>query len=490
MSAINISVDGQQHIRKLSQRYLPEREMVLLEWVRFARLRNAGSIEISLRPDQTVIIDDGRAVPQAMLQAMRTLLESDDADEIERSIEALKPLRGIGILCPLAAQSSGFVIRSPGPGGMTALSHGSKIPEKTGPGIEGRTSLILGSRGANLTREREILRLHLPMVNARISLDNETIPHRSHGRDSFLSLRLYQGEVPVGTLSLPRSSNHSTIELCHGDIPWRLVHFPARQGRIFWARLESVLNEDELGPMMAQMEEANLRLLRYLCDNTEKWGDSLRGRIEELLFEWSRATAPDFPIEELPLFRISGQEERVSLAWIREKSLNGPLTAIIVDHDKDSASSGSGILLLTRKQADFISRSALIPLNFSGSPSSRTFPLIPIYLRFLHQALQGLDRFLSRLLSRRGPAGTDAEEDQILIAFLTGSRDWSRFADPARYRLELIEYKGFWPSHLHAREKKITIHKGHLITRALRNAVSEKRPFSLLVKALVPPEFS
>ncbi len=490
MNEISISIDGQQHIRKLSERYLPEREMVLLEWIRFARLRNAGSIRISLRLDQTIIIDDGQWISQTMMQAMRTLLETSDSGEIERSIELLKPIRGIGMLCPLASLSSGFIITTPDRQGMSMLSHGSKNPEKTVQRVDGKTALILGPRPVNLGREREILHHYLPLVNARISLDNQSITQRSHGSETFLSLRLYQADNPVGTLSLPKKSNHSSIELCHGDIPWRLVHFPAREGRIFWVRLESVLNEDELGPMMDQIDQANIRLLQYLCDNVDKWGDSLRNRIEELLFEWSRPMAPDFPIENLPLFRISGQKERVSLTQIREKSLNGPLAVDITDPDKGTSSTSSGVLLLTRKQADFVSRTARVPINFSGSSPSLNIPLFPLYQRLLYKALQGLDRFLSRLLSSRSSEETEKEKEKTMIDALTGCVDWCRYADPSRFRLEFLEYKGLWPSHLHQKEKRITIHNRHPITRAFRDAVTEKRPSSILVKSLIPPEFS
>ncbi len=488
MNDITVSIDGQLHIRKLCQRYLPEKELALLEWIRFARLRKAKTISLALTPDQTVIIDDGQPITPSMWQSIQALIRSTDSQEIERSIEKLKPLRGIGILAPLASGSNSFAIVSTAAEGRQTLAHGCQVVEKTLQRIGKLVGLILGPRPVDPERERDILRYHLPMVNAQITLDNQTLAHCPQSRDSFLSLKLYQGDAIVGTVALPKSGNHSSLELCHGDIPWRYLHFPAQQGRIFWARLESVLDEGELGSILQQIEQSNIRLLEYLRDNPDNWHPSLRGRIEELLFEWSRPLAPQYPILQLPLFRISGEKNPVSLARILETSQQNSLTAAITDSGKHGESYGTGTLLLTRKQADFLSRTVQIPLNFSGSPQTDRIPLLPFSSRCLQSLLQSLDRCWASWFAKTIPPRQYSESEKQLENRLASSPVWKNLIKESAYQMILLDHHGIWPSHLNKRKRTITVHARHLISRALLHAISDNKPGALFEKALVPPE--
>ncbi len=490
MTDISISIDGQLHIRKLCERYLPEQEMVLLEWVRFARLRRAQSISISLQAHQTVILDDGQLISPLMWQSMATLLNSTNSDEIERSIDSLKPVRGIGMLAPLASGSSGFTILSPGQSRMRVLSYGTGAQEKTITRVENHTALILGQRSIDRRREMELLHHHLALVNARITINDQPLVHRQHSPNTFLSLKLYQGDAHIGTVSLPKANNHSSIELCHGDMPWSIVHYPARQGRIHWVRLDTVLNEEELGQMREQIEQANIRLLEHLRDNFNQMPAPLHNRIEELLMEWSRPLAPHFPILHMPLFQLCGEKKPVSLSALIEMSRSNALMATISESDRTTAAHSRGTLLLTRKQADFLSRSAGITLNFTGSSQSGGKPVLPHYRVVLQKLLPGLDRLLASVLSGGKKETLIPELEAVLRESLSRDPDWKRIIDLKPYHLSLQNYRGIWPSHLHKRKKEITIHRRHVITVALLRAIEKKSPTLLFVKSLIPPELS
>jgi hypothetical protein len=486
MSDISISIDGRQHVRKLCERYLTEREMALLEWIRFSRLRNAEHITLTITQDQTLIVDNGRPISQALWQAFETLLTTVDSASIERSIECLKPLRGIGILAPLAAGSTSFALVNPGPDGPQTIVSGSGISGKTLARIEAQVALVLGPRPVDLSREREILRYHLPLVSARIVLNHEPIQPRQHSRDTFLSLKLYQGDIAVGSVSLPKSKNHSSLELCHGDIPWRTVHYPASQGRVYHTRLSTVLNEDELGGIKDQIDEASLRLLEHFRDHPESWPFAMKNRIEELLFEWSRHLAPDFPIRDLPLFSVSGGSRRLSLAELQEKSRREIVNAVITDHNQPPP--GKGLLILTRKQADFLSRTAGIRLSFVGLPGKRKETLWKNCMDGVRNGWMTLDRIYSWMAARGSDGEAPMEIEKRITEQLLAHPDWDRIPDLLRYRIRLISRSGPWPSHLHARRKRITLHRKHLITRALLQAMGDKQSLSLLLKALMPPE--
>jgi len=490
MIDINISIDGQLHLRKLCERYLSEKEMVLLEWIRFSRLRNAQNINISLSPEQTIIIDDGQAISQSMWHSLKTLIISTDSEEIERSVEHLKPLRGLGALAPLASGSRDFTILSPSQQKMLVLTNGSQIPNKTIDRIENRVALVLGPRNINAEREKELLVYHLSLVEANVTINNEPLIHRQHSSETFLSLKLYQADLKVGSVSLPRIQNHSSLELCHGDIPWRIVHFPAKMGRIYWARLDSVLNEEELGPMAEQIEQANIRLLEYLRDHIEKMPESLRNRIEELLLEWSKPLAPDFPILNLPMFKLSGENTRLTLAQIQEKSRSGSLMATLSESDRFDKKNCANMLVLNRKQADFLSRSAGIYLNFTGSSQTYTMPFIPHYTNFIQRGYEKLDRLFASVFSKRTDDDSLIDQQKKLAQYLSTHPDWNQNPKLSGLQIIMLNYKGFWPSHHSPKKKTITIHANHVITRTLLNAIEENRSGSLFVKSLIPPEIA
>lgn len=488
MNDITISIDGRQHIRKLCDRYLTEKEKVLLEWVRFARLRHADQITLTISQSQTLIIDNGEPIAANMWQAFESLLHADLAEDIERSIENLKPQRGIGILAPLATSSETFFLANPTSEGMRTISHGPAIAEKTRNRVERHVTLILGHRSIDLNREQEILKYHLPMVQAQIMLNHEPIKPRLHNQDTFLSLKLYQGDASVGSVSLPKSNNHSSLELCHGDIPWRTVHFPAHRGRVYHARLNTISGEDELGDFLQQIDKANDHLLEYLRDHPEKWPPALRKRIEELLFEWSRYLVPDIPIKDLPLFTLSGSSKRLSLADILKNVEKIPVNAIITERDQTPP--GKGILLLSRKQADFLGRTVGISLNFIGQPSQIRYSFFEAVKKRLRYFGAALDRLFSLFSAQKSKSLTITETTRILSDLFMNAPEWSLIPDLAHYKIQPVHRRGLWPSHLHHHKKLITLNLKHPITRYLLQAHSEKKPLSLMVKAMMPPEAS
>lgn len=489
MNDISISIDGQLHVRKLCERYLPEREMALLEWIRFARLRQARVIDISLKADETTVRDDGQAISPTMWQAMNTLLQSSDSDEIERSIEILKPVRGIGILAPLALGCEGFTMTSPAADGEYFLSHGQALAGNK-PRSQGRHVILrLGPRGGNFNREAELLQRILPLVDAEITLNSQTVPRRRHALNTFLSLKVYQEDQPVGSVSLPRSCNHSSLELCHGDIPWRTAHFPPRQGRVFWARLDSVLGEEDLGPLMEKIDRANILLLEYIRDHFRQLPKNLLPRAEELLLEWSKPQAPHFPIMDLPLFRMSGQKEHISLSGLLSlRSRTGTLTATIMDQGQSDQLRGNGVLLLSRKQADFLTRSAEIPLSFTGSSQSGRMPFIPRYKLLLLMMVTKLDRLASFLFAPKSRSESFGRLEETLKGFLINDPEWNLVQDISSFQIELRNYRGIWPSHADASKKRISLHARHPLTRALLLAIGEERPTFLFIRSLIPPE--
>jgi hypothetical protein len=480
-----LSIDVDSELRKLPVNAFAVREEYVVELIRSAVLRGAGTVWVCIGLRRVVVADDGKPLSLDTLAAAAQVFDRTEA--ADRRHEALSALTAGGSLGLLAAWAPGpRRVRVTSPEGALTVSGGQpRLEARPGVGVKAGdpVNTVELTRFGKPARERECVCEMVRHAAVRVLLEGRLVS-RLGAEDALVREAL---PAPAsGTVWVPASGEACRLHLLRNGIRHRLAaRTGARSGLVYHAAVETgCVPERDL----ARLVEAAAAALYARLAAVHARRPERRERVEELLFRHARITGDTSLAGSAPLF-LTATGDRVSLAEIRDAGSREALYAVdLRARRRVAAPPGALLLRLGPRQREFLTGAGVA---LRPPPSRARGPAIA----------RGLAAFWTLVTSAAatvtGGRGVRPEElsegERQLVALLQEMVDTGRLRVPAagrgnvRVTLSAGGMGAAVRSRTRAGQEQLVLRREHRLVRMAAAAVLRNRAnVHLAAAALVP----
>jgi hypothetical protein len=495
-----LSIDADAHLQKLTAHIFPSPALLPVELVRSALKRKATAIAIQVRPERIVISDNGSGIDSTEWQTLACLGDSgQSAAAREKAIALIQGLAhpGIGLLAVFLPGVRSLQIETVGlSGAMTLAMAAGRIKLKNSSAWPRGTRISITRRRGPAAEEKVLLARLCAAINAEITINGRQLKKKPLLTNNLASIDIAIAENSgPSLLAIPVQGDVCRVWLLDQGIPWQATSMAPVQGLVFATALET---SDNLAPPALATLAANAnRLYHWLAENYNEFPGPLQARIEDLFFRLARAGGDQGLLSLCAPFLTWPSWQRISLAAVRRKAMNGVLYAMDRDNQPGHSSNpDSDMLLLTQLQKDFLINHLRLPIIILGRQQKIRIRPRKIFL-FCRDRLLRLRRLVNPARARISDCNSLSPEEKILCLEL--EMHWRQIITrtaPAKETMPLsvvmVEGRGLVPAFWlkNAKGDMLRIRRRHPLTlRSLQSLRQDRDNSELACAALMPGYF-